>query len=160
MKKVADWHLAQPPKRAVDDWTYGAFYAGLSALSQISDDSKHHDVLMAMGQKQEWKPAKRVYDADDHCVAQTYLELYLQHRDPAMLAPIKSEFDGILANPRTNDLQFDLKGARDRWAWCDALFMGPPAWARLYAATSDKKYLGFMDREYRATSDFLYDKTE
>jgi rhamnogalacturonyl hydrolase YesR len=160
MKKVADWHLAQPPKRAVDDWTYGAIYAGLSALSQISDDSKHHDALMAMGQKQEWKPAKRVYDADDHCVAQTYLDLYLQHRDPAMLAPIKSEFDGILANPRTNDLRFDLKGARDRWAWCDALFMGPPAWARLYAATSDKKYLDFMDREYRATSDFLYDKTE
>jgi rhamnogalacturonyl hydrolase YesR len=160
MKKVADWHLAQPPKRAVDDWTYGAFYAGLSALSQISDDSKHHDALVTMGRKQEWKPGKRIYDADDHCVTQTYLDLYLQHRDPAMLAPTKSEFDSILANPKTNDLRFDIKGARDRWAWCDSLFMGPPAWVRLYEATSDKKYLAFVDREWRATSDFLYDKEE
>jgi rhamnogalacturonyl hydrolase YesR len=160
MKKVADWHLAQPSKRAVDDWTYGAFYAGVSALSQISDDSKHHDALVAMGRKQEWKPGKRVYDADDHCVTQTYLDLYLQHRDLAMLAATKSEFDSILANPKTNDLRFDVKGARERWAWCDALFMGPPAWVRLYAATSDKKYLAFVDREWRGTSDFLYDKEE
>jgi rhamnogalacturonyl hydrolase YesR len=159
MKAVADWQLAQPPRRLTDDWTVGALYTGIMALSQVSDDPKYHDAMMAMGQKQEWKPAKRVYDADDHCVCQTYLELYLQHRDPAMLGPTRERFDDILANPSTNKLEF-VKGARDRWAWCDALFMGPPAWLRLYAAASDNKYIDFMDREWWVTSDYLYDKAE
>jgi rhamnogalacturonyl hydrolase YesR len=159
MKAVADWQLAQPPRRLTDDWTVGALYTGIMALSQVSDDPKYHDAMMALGQKQEWKPAKRVYDADDHCVCQTYLELYLQHRDPAMLGPTRERFDDILANPSTNKLEF-VKGARDRWAWCDALFMGPPAWLRLYAAASDNKYIDFMDREWWVTSDYLYDKAE
>ncbi|HWX22020.1 MAG TPA: glycoside hydrolase family 88 protein [Candidatus Binatia bacterium] len=161
MKKVADWQLVQAPVRpATDDWTYGALYTGMMALSQIADDSKYHDAMMAMGKSHGWKPAKRVYHADDHCVCQTYLELYLQHHDPAMLGQTKERFDYILENPRTNDLHFNIKGANDRWAWCDALFMGPPAWIRLYAATGDKKYLDFADREWQAASDFLYDQQE
>jgi unsaturated rhamnogalacturonyl hydrolase len=161
MKRVADWQLAQPPVRpATDDWTYGAFYAGVMALSQLADDPKYHDAMMQMGEAHEWKPAKRIYHADDHCICQTYLDLYLQHRDPAMLGPTKERFDYILEHPRTNALLFDMKGANDRWAWCDALFMGPPAWLRLFAATSNAKYVEFMDREWRATSDFLYDKEE
>ncbi len=159
MKAVADWQLAQPPRHREDDWTSAALYSGIMALSQVSDDPKYHDAMMAMGQKQEWKPGRRVYDADDHCVCQAYLELYFQHRDPAMLGLTKERFDFILANPRTNDLRF-VKGARDRWAWCDALYMGPPAWLRLHAATSDKRYLAFMDHEWWVTSDYLYDKEE
>jgi unsaturated rhamnogalacturonyl hydrolase len=159
LKKVADWQLAQPPKPRADDWTYGALYTGMMALSRISDVPQYHDAMMAMGKAHDWKPARRIYDADDHCVCQTYLELYLQHHDPAMLGPTKERFDFILANPRTNDLTFNQKD-RPRWSWCDALFMGPPTWMRLYLATGDKKYLEFMDREYWTTSDFLYDKTE
>jgi len=37
MKKVADWQLAQPPRHATDDWTYGALYAGMMALSHVAD---------------------------------------------------------------------------------------------------------------------------
>ena len=161
MKRAADWQLAQPPVRpATDDWTYGAFYAGVMALSQVADDPRYHDAMLRMGREHGWQPAKRIYHADDHCVCQTYLELYLQHRDPAMLAPTKERFDYILEHARTNDLHFKVKGASDRWAWCDALFMAPPAWVRLYDATSDRKYVDFMDREWRATSEFLYDQEE
>src|SRR5438067_1675108 len=72
MKKVADWQLAQPPtKPQTDDWTYGALYAGMMALAQISDSAKYHDAMMEMGRRHEWKPALRkaasgLYDADDH----------------------------------------------------------------------------------------------
>ena len=45
----------------------------------------------------------------------------------------------------------------DRWTWCDALYMAPPTLVRLYRATGDKKYLDFLDREYRQTYDQLYD---
>ena len=160
MKKVADWQLIQPPRRPTDDWTFGALYAGMMELAQVADSQKYHDAMVEMGNKQAWKPAKRIYHADDHCVAQTYLDLYLQHRDPSMLGPTRERFDFILANPKTNSLQFDVRGASDRWAWCDALFMGPPAWLRLYTATGDRRYLDFMDREWNATSDYLYDPEE
>jgi rhamnogalacturonyl hydrolase YesR len=113
-----------------------------------------------MGSNQSWKPARRVFDADDYCISQTYLEMYLKDRDPAMIRPTLARLDFILANPATNSLDFKFKEARNRWAWCDALFMGPPTWIRAYAATSDKRYLQFMDREWWTTSDFLYDKKE
>ncbi len=49
---------------------------------------------------------------------------------------------------------------RDRWGWCDALFMAPPVWARLARITGEQKYLDFMDQEYHATYDLLWDPEE
>jgi len=179
MKQVADWQLANPSPSAAryseDSWTYGAFYAGVMALSEISDTPKYDEAMVAMGKKFDWKPAKRIYHADDHAVAQTYLELYLRHKDPAMLAPTKERFDYILANRSTNELVYERRGTpagapreadragintAHRYWWCDALFMAPPAWARMHAATNDKRYLQFLDEEWWAASDFLYDPAE
>jgi unsaturated rhamnogalacturonyl hydrolase len=164
MKRVADWQLTNPSasssRYTEDAWTWGALYTGMMAWSRIAEDNKYHDAMMAMGRRFQWKPAKRIYHADDHCVSQTYLELYLQHRDPAMIGPTQERFDYILAHPSTNDLHFRVKGAQDRWSWCDALFMSPPAWVRLYAATKDQRYLAFMTREWWITTDFLYDRDE
>jgi unsaturated rhamnogalacturonyl hydrolase len=164
MKRVADWQLEHPSPTFAHNketnWTYGAFYTGVMALDQIADTPKYHDAIVAVGRKFNWQPGPRPYHADDQCVGQTYLDLYLKERDPAMLAPMKERFDFILANPKTNDLHFNIEGSQDRWSWCDALFMAPPTWARMYRATGDARYLNFMDREWRATSDFLYDTNE
>jgi unsaturated rhamnogalacturonyl hydrolase len=164
MKRVADWQLVNPSassnRYTEDRWTWAAFYTGLMAWSRLTDDPKYHDAMLAMGKRFAWKPADRIYHADDHCVSQTYLELYFQHRDPAMLAPTKERFDYVLAHPSTNNLQFNIKGALDRWSWCDALFMSPPALARLYAATGDTRYLDYMNREWWITTDYLYDREE
>jgi len=170
MKRVADWQLAHPSasgnRYSEDAWTWGALYTGMMAWSRMGDDPKYHDAMMSMGKRFEWKPAKRIYHADDHCLTQTYLELYLDQetrlavRDRTMFRPTRERFDYILANPSTNSLQFNIKGSQDRWSWCDALFMSPPAWARLYKATDDRRYLDFMTREWWVTTDFLYDKDE
>ena len=118
MKRVADWQLVNPSassnRYTEDCWTWGAFYTGMMAWSKMAGDPKYHDAMLAMGKHFDWKPAKRIYHADDHCVSQTYLELYLQDRDPAMLAPTKERFDYVLAHPSTNSLQFNIKGALDR----------------------------------------------
>ena len=37
---------------------------------------------------------------------------------------------------------------------------GPPVYAKLYALTKDKRYLDFLNKEYKATYDHLYDKEE
>jgi rhamnogalacturonyl hydrolase YesR len=46
------------------------------------------------------------------------------------------------------------------WWWCDALFMAPPVLARTFAATGDRRYLDYMDREWWQTSASLYDSAD
>jgi rhamnogalacturonyl hydrolase YesR len=74
---------------------------------------------------------------------------------------MRTRCDEILTKPAPGPtLEFNKPRARDRWSWCDSLFMGPPAWIRLWAATSDKRYLDFAVTNWWITSDYLYDTKE
>ena len=163
MQRVADWQLAHPSMHKPTDWTQGAGDAGLMALAGISGDVKYRNAMLALGETNGWKPGPRKFHADDHCVGQTYAELYFWFREPKMLAPLRERFDEILLHPPTaTSLDFTQpKGkAQEHWAWCDALFMGPPAWVRLYRATGEEKYLNYAVQEWWRTTDYLYDKEE
>ena len=72
------------------------------------------------------------------------------------MEPTRSELDALLAAPRLST----IPGKELPWWWCDALFMGPPVWARMYAATGDRKYISYLDEEWWKTSDLLYDTRE
>ncbi|MEO6851841.1 MAG: glycoside hydrolase family 88 protein, partial [Mucilaginibacter sp.] len=50
--------------------------------------------------------------------------------------------------------------ANREWAWCDALFMGPPALAYLSTATGEQKYLDAAVKLWFKTTDYLFDKDE
>jgi unsaturated rhamnogalacturonyl hydrolase len=163
MERAADWQLAHPSNWQPLEWQNGALYTGLMALSRASASPRFHDAMMKLGGDNHWALGPRPYHADDHAVGQTYAELYLQHHDPRMIAPMQRGFDFILANPKTDNLEFDRKknpGAQDRWSWCDALFMAPPAWVRLWQATGKTVYLDFAVTKWWVTSDYLYDKDE
>jgi rhamnogalacturonyl hydrolase YesR len=160
MERVADWQLANPSKHRIDDWTQAVGDTGFMALAGISGDRKYRDAMIAIGDKNEWKLGPNHYHADDHIIGQTYAELYLQLRDRKMIAPMRASFDDILANRRSGTLEFTVKGNQERWSWCDALFMGPPTWLRLWAVTGDQRYLDFAVSEWWVTSDYLYDKEE
>ena len=103
------------------------------------------------------------YHADDYCVSQTYIELYRKYKDKNMIKPLRAYFDKILKDPAKGDLKFvNTKEywSTQRWSWCDALFMGPTVWAKMSNVTGKKKYRDFMFREYKAATDYLYDKDE
>ena len=163
MERVADWQLANPSQHKSTDWTQAAGEAGIMALAGISGDAKYRDAILAMGETNHWKLGPRMYHADDHAVGQTYCELYFLYREPKMIAPMRTRFDEILAHPSAApSLDFTLpkRQSQELWSWCDALFMGPPAWVGLYAATGDEKYLNFGVSEWWRTTDYLYDKDE
>ncbi|HSY09916.1 MAG TPA: glycoside hydrolase family 88 protein, partial [Candidatus Dormibacteraeota bacterium] len=162
MQSVADWQLAHPAREQPTGWVQGAGYAGMMALVGISGDAKYRDAMLAIAATNEWKLGSRMYMADDHCVGQLYAELYLLYRDPKMIAPMRAHFDAILAKPSTtSSLDFSQHGhGQELWSWCDALFMAPPAWLRLYAATDDEHYLDFAVTNWWRTTDYLYDKDE
>ena len=161
MERVADWQLANPSKHPSTDWIQGAGYAGIMALADISENPKYLNSMLAMGESNRWELGPRIYFADDHCVGQTYCELFLKRRDARMIAPMRRQFDEILAKPREfPSLEFKQKGIVDLWSWCDSLFMAPPTWVLLWQATGDERYLNFAVTNWWRTSDYLYDKTE
>jgi len=163
LERAADWQLAHPGRWKADEWHNGAFYTGVMALAGLSASPRFHDAMMAVGEKQQWQLGPRPYHADDHCIGQMYAELYFQHGDTKMIAPMRERFDYILAHPKDDNLDFDEKrnpDRLDRWSWCDALFMAPPAWIRLWKATGDRRYLDFAVEKWWVTSAFLYDQEE
>jgi len=156
MRRVADWQLARAQPYFDRIWTWSILYSGFMATSESLNDPKYRDAMMAMGTKFDWKLRSHLPNADDQSVGQTYLELYLLKKDPAMKEPTQSELDAVLAAPRMST----RPGKELPWWWCDALFMGPPVWARMYAATGDKRYISYLDEEWWKTSDLLYDTKE
>jgi rhamnogalacturonyl hydrolase YesR len=160
MERAADYHLAQPPQYQPAGWENAPFLIGALALAKVSPSPRFHDAVLSRARANEWKPAARVYDADDHVVIQAYLDLHARHRDPAMLAPSRERLDAVLAAPSSQSLDWGYPKDRDRWSWCDALFMGPTSWLLMAEATGDRRYVEFMNREWWATTDALYVKAD
>src|SRR5690242_6666145 len=65
MERVADWQIAHPYTKAPPtDWTNGAFYTGLIALTEISSSPRFHDAMMKIAEGMQWKPGPLPYHAD------------------------------------------------------------------------------------------------
>jgi rhamnogalacturonyl hydrolase YesR len=152
MKVVADWQLTRMPDVPQTDWTWAALYAGFMGVPDAVAGDKYRNAMMNIANKLEWQPGPRVEHADDQAVGQMYIEQYFLHKDPKMMAPMKARLDAEIATPDDP--------AKPLWWWCDALFMAPPVFADMAKATGDKKYLDFMDREWKITTDLLYEKNE
>lgn len=154
MLRAAEWQL-QNPKHNLFDWTNGAFYAGVFAAWESTGSPGLMKAMEEMGRANAWKPGPRLHHADDHVIAQTYVDLYRVVKDPAMIAPFRQTLERFRKTP------FPAKGIeRITWWWCDALFMGPPAFVKLGITLGDTSLLGLSDRLFRETYDLLYDKEE
>ncbi|WP_232373291.1 glycoside hydrolase family 88/105 protein [Pinibacter aurantiacus] len=164
MKKVADWQWRtletdgwKNPKK---DWTSGAMYAGMMAWGKIANDEIYYKKLIQVGEDNQWKIGHYRRFADDYCVGQLYSQLYTIYKDPRYIEDFKSEADTIASLPHTESLEWKNGVHTREWAWCDALFMGPPALAYLTQATGDSKYLDASSQLWWKSTEYLYDKEE
>lgn len=165
MRKVADWQLAHPSAHEATDWPVAAFDTGAMALAQTTHDEKYYEAMRTAGEAAHWGLYRRPswYHADDQCIGQTYLRLYLHQRDAKMIAPLRERLDWILAHPKDNNVAFDQKtnpDFLDRWSWCDSLYMAPTTWVLMSVATGDARYRQFAIKQWWVTSDYLFDPTE
>jgi unsaturated rhamnogalacturonyl hydrolase len=110
--------------------------------------------MEGMAKKFQWQLRSEHPNADDQSVAQTYLELNLQQPAPENVAPTRAALDDLLAGGAA---AIPKNQAQIPWWWCDALFMAPPVWTRMYAATQDARYLDYIDKHWWETSEQLYD---
>jgi rhamnogalacturonyl hydrolase YesR len=160
MSAAADWQLAHPSTHAPYDWTQAAFYTGMMAFARVTDNPRYEAAMKAMGVANQWRPGLRPGHADDYAVAATYAQLYQRERNPQMIAPSRALFDFLATRKYDEPLVWGNAIEMRELAWCDALFMGPPAMAAMSAATGDAKYLDLADRLWWKTTDYLYDRDE
>ncbi|MDF7813324.1 glycoside hydrolase family 88 protein [Hymenobacter sp. YC55] len=152
--KATQWQLAHP-KHSGTDWTNGAFYSGVFAAYETTKSKLILDSLMAMGERNKWRPGPRYDHADDIAICQTYLNLYRLKKDQRM---IQATIDTVAKLRRVTGREVREHGLT--WWWCDALFMGPPVLAKLGAIQKDPSYLTFNDSLYQQTYRHLYNHQE
>lgn len=169
MKRVADWQIAHPNTQDEHDdldWTHAALYLGMLDWAELTEnedgDDTYYQWLLRIGRRNHFQVGKWMYHADFIAVGQPFIDLYRKYGDKKMIAPVMARANWVVENPAEIALALDYKNMEtlDRWSWCDALFMAPPVYAKLYALTGNQKYLDFLNREYKATYDHLYDKEE
>ncbi len=157
IRKVADWQLTRAEPYFDRIWTWSVLYTGLMAASRATGDPKYHDAMLRMAERYDWELRSANPNADDQSLGQTYLELYLEagKEHPEWIAPTRRALDAVIGSDTLQP-----GDPRIPWWWCDALFMAPPVWARMYAATGEHKYVDYLDRQWQRTSSLLYDPQE
>ncbi|QJE01962.1 glycoside hydrolase family 88 protein [Massilia forsythiae] len=155
LRKVADWQLARSQPHWDRIWTSSVMYVGFLAASNATGDPKYRNAMLDMARHFDFQLRSRLPNADDLSIGQVYLDLYRQDRQASMLNLTKQEMDDLLplATLKPGD-------ARIPWWWCDALFMAPPVWVKLYKITGERKYLDYVHLNWKRTSDLLYDREE
>ena len=116
-------------------------------LAEREDGNKDYfKWLTRIGSRNGWQPDKRMYHADDIAVSQLFIDLYRKYKNKYMLNPTIARTDWVMKNPPTDDFKLDYRKPEtlERWTWCDALFMAPPVYTKLYVLTGDKKYIKFL----------------
>lgn len=168
LRLVADWeranHLIDEGEHGDLAWTQAALYVGMLDWAEVAEredgDDSYYQWIRRIGRRNSWQTGKMMYHADDIAVSQAWLTMYEKYRERNMLLPTLARTEFVLRYPSCSTLELDYTDAAtlERWSWCDALFMAPPVYARMYVLTGRPEFLEFMDREYKATYEYLYDK--
>ncbi|TFW34929.1 glycoside hydrolase family 88/105 protein [Massilia horti] len=155
LRKVADWQLERSRPHWDRIWTSSVMYTGFMAASEATGDPKYRNAMFEMAKHFDFQLRDRLPNADDLSIAQVYIDLYVQEKRPSLLNLTKAEMEDLLPLATLKP-----KDARIPWWWCDALFMAPPVWAKMYKVTGERKYLDYMHLNWKRTYDLLWDKEE
>lgn len=165
LQLVYDWQIARPSEYQTGgdgdrSWVGAAFYAGATWWALDTGNTLALADMRAVGERTHWALGDRLRVADDHCIAQTYLQLYLHdtEADADWIRPTRLTFNQILRNPIPFAERSPFRGqgpwgSTDWYSWCDALFMAPPAWAMYATVEEDGAYLDFLVDEWQFTAD-------
>lgn len=165
MQRVADFQEREFGGQIETDWKVGTYYTGLYAAYQATEDPSFRDKAKAWCEAAGWTLSDQHFFADDICAAQTFLDVFIDERDPQMIADTAKALEAYFSKKTIahHELGHALwRGeprpfiGRNVWWWCDALYMAPPVLARMYSATGDTRYLDLLHNFYWDTVAYLY----
>lgn len=172
VNRVCQWQIKAYPymdekriwKSAGDlSWENGVFLSALSRWAEYIKDAQLISWYEQICDRNYYGTSQNslsIYHADDFAVCMMYVTLYNKVKSQRILQHTRARLDYTIHYP--SGIQFgDTTACKyDRWTWCDALYMAPPVYAAFSRITGDNSYLHFMDKEYWATYDYLFDKEE
>ena len=90
-------------KRQDLNWVNATFFLGLAYWAEIAEkddqDDFYYKWLTRLGSRNYWQVDKRMYHADDICIAQTYLYLYEKYKQKDMIVPTLARTEWVVTNP-------------------------------------------------------------
>ena len=165
MDKVINWQNKQTDhvkKYTRTNWQFATYYLGMMKAFKATGNKDYQDFLYNVGEDHSWETLPDMYHADKIAIGQVYLDLYQQKGEYTMFKNIKWVLDAnLLRNKPKPDVRFkDNPYRHEWWSWCDALFMAPPTFAKMYQITGEEKYLDYAIDHWLITTDYLWDKKE
>lgn len=147
----------------LDAWTNSVFYLGLFEWAGITNNNRYFDWLYDIGEKNQWSIPENfsryksigIYHADELCIGQFYLNMYRQFNERKICDSSLLRINTIVQLPPLDNM---YSGNKQKWTWCDALFMAPPVYAKAAEINNNHLYLDYMHREFMDTYNHLYDK--
>lgn len=138
---------------AVCEWSY--LRNDTIAMRWVRNKAAANDYNLGKG-------ISHIYHADNLIVGMLYADLYEQDGNVYDIHNTIARLQFIKNNPSSCNLYTDNKDKtyyyKQRWSWCDALFMAPQVFARYAQIWNDASLLEFMNREYWATTEYLMNK--
>lgn len=167
MRQVADWQLANPRfdtlMLTATNWHYGAFYIGLRALYELTEENRYQAEMINIGQAYNWQLMDDIFHADRLAVVDNWAWLSGLEKDRYMMEKSRWALDIHLAQDykKLTDVHFKQSPYKHHWwTWCDALFMAPPSFVQMWKETGATKYLDYMSHQWWTTSDYLYSEED
>ena len=162
--RVADWQSEQTDHIARYDplnWHFAAYYIGVMKMYHETGEKKYLERMYALGKEHKWRTLSNAYDADRIAVGQMYLDVYREKQEAEIITHLQWVLDDHLKRKPKADVRFNENPyAREWWSWCDALFMAPPAFAKMWEVTGRREYLEYAIEHWMITTDYLWDNEE
>ena len=163
--KVIGWQSQQTDhveKFTLTNWQFATYYIGMMKAYKTTGNKSYQEFLIKISENHHWETSPDMYHADKIAISQVYLDLYQQIGDVAIIKNTKWILDAHLFRNKPNpDVRYNNNPYKHEWwSWCDALFMAPPTFAKMYEITGEKKYLNYAIDHWLITTDYLWDKNE
>lgn len=168
VKRVARWQLdnfsystsGNLHDNGIASWAHSVLYRGLLEWTTMrkEDCTEYWNWLLDIGTKSNWRMnGIYPYHADEFSMGQFFTTMYTEYKQEKMLSATIERMEWVMNNPPKSSMSYRNK---ESWTWCDALFMAPPLYAQITSLKKDNRYIEFMDKEFRKTYNYLFDKTE
>ena len=151
---VASAQTSHSPASGSQRWggAGGVLLQGLYEWADIRNDGRIFAFLKEAGEATDWAYGPGDSRADALCAGQAFIRMSGRYGEPAMMQPTLEAASRIAARAAGPE------GPGDGLSQSGTLFMTAPAYAQLYAATGDKAFLQFLDKEYKAVAGASFDK--
>ena len=163
--KVIIWQNQQSDhiqKYTLINWQFATKYIGMMKVFKTTGNIAYLSYLKNIGENHKWQTLPDMYHADKIAISQVYIDLYKELGGEELIKNTKWVLDANLIRNKPNaDVRFkDNPYNHEWWSWCDALFMAPPTFAKMYEISGEIKYLDYAIEHWLITTDYLWDKKE